>query len=87
MKENEILVLVENLLLKQIREIYEDVNTTSKEKKSEREKVTKQFVDRCSEELLLTKEDVIEAIDVVISRTKWIEEIEELDEELEDEER
>ena len=85
MKGNEILVLVENLLLKQIREIYEDVNTTSKEKRTEREKVTKQFVDRCSEELLLTKEEVIEAVDNVIEKAKWIKEIEELEEELEDE--
>lgn len=77
MKENEIAVIVENLLLKQIREIYEDVNTTSKEKRAERDKATKQFVDRCSKELLLSKEEVIGAVDNVIAKAKWIEEIEE----------
>ena len=85
MERNEILVLVENLLLNQIREIYEDVNTTSKEKKAEREKVTKEFVDRCLGELLLSKEDVLEAVDKVIAKAKWIEKIEELDEEFDDE--
>ena len=82
---SEISVLVENLLLKQIRCIYEDVNTTSKEKKEEREKITKQFVDQYLDDTLLTKEEVIEMIDNVIAKAKWIKEIEELDEEFEDE--
>lgn len=91
MKENEriraeeIPVLVEDQLLKQIKDLYEDVITTTKTKREGREKITRQFVVKCAKELSLPEDKVRSIVDLVIERTKWIKEIEELDEEVEDE--
>ena len=76
--------LVENELLKQIQDVYEDVTTTAKTKKAEREKYTKQFVEKYARQLSLPEDKVRSIVDIVISRAKWIREIEELDEEVED---
>jgi len=77
--------LVENELLVQIKVLYEDVTTNSKTKKTERERLTKQFVKECSKMLSLPEDKVRSIVDIVIANTKWIKEIEEIDEEIEDE--
>lgn len=78
-------LLVENELLEQIRTVYEDINTTSNKKRMEREKYTKKFVKKYAEQLALSEDEVRSIADIVISRIKWIKEIEELDEGIEEE--
>ena len=82
-RANGILTLVENELLKQIQEIYDDVTTTSQAKKTEREKYTEQFVRKYAKELELPIDKVKSIVDLMIAKTRWIKEIEELDEEIE----
>ena len=77
-------LLVENELLEQIRVVYEDINTTSNEKRIEREKYTGKFVEKYSEQLSVSKDEVRSIVDIVIARVRWIKEIEELDEEVEE---
>jgi len=83
--DNAIEVLVEKELIGQIREIYDDITTTGKMKKVEREQCTKKFVELYSKELLLAKDRIGSIVDRVIARAKWIEEIEELDDDFEEE--
>ena len=83
--DNAIATLVEEKLIKEIREIYEDITTTGKMKKIQREQCTRKFVELHSKELSFAKDSLGRIVDRVISKTKWIEEIEELDEEFEEE--
>ena len=80
-----IMILAENILLEQIREIYEDVSTTSGIKREKRENVTERFVEMQENKLGRPKEKIRQIVDKVIERTRWIKEIEELDEELDEE--
>ena len=80
--DNAIASLVENELLGQIRAIYDDVTTTSKIKKSEREECTRRFIELYSKELLMAKDRIGSIVDRVIAKAKWIEEIEDLEEEI-----
>lgn len=80
-----IALLAEKELLGQIRVIYEDITTTSKAKKTEREKYTNKFIEKYAKELELSEDRIRKVVDDVISKAKWIKEIEELDEDLEDE--
>ena len=82
--DNAIAVLIEKKLIEQIRDIYDDVTTTGNMKKIQREQCTREFVELYSKELSCAKERLGNIVDKVIARTKWIEEIEELDEELEE---
>ena len=79
--------LVEQQLLKQIQDIYEDITTTASEKRAEREKCTVLYVKKWAKDLLLPEEKIRTIVDIVINRTPWIKEIEELDEEEPEEER
>ena len=85
--DNVIASLVEKELLEQIREIYDDITTTGKIKKQQREECTKKFVELYSAELLMAKDRIGSIVDRVISKVKWINEIEELDEDDIEEER
>ena len=85
--DNAIASLVEKELIEQIREIYDDITTTGKMKKLQREQCTKKFVEMYSKELLMAKDRIGSIVDRVIAKAKWIEEIEELDEEELEEER
>ena len=82
--DNAIATLVEKELIRQIKDIYEDVTTTSKIKREKREKCTKSFVELYSKELLLAKDRIGNIVDMVVAQEKWIKEIEELDEEIEE---
>ena len=73
-------VLAELQLLEQIRRVYEDVETTAAFKRREREKLTQEFIETCMKTLSLSQDEIRSAVDEVIKRAKWIEEIEELDE-------
>ena len=73
-------VLAELQLLEQIRSVYEDVETTAVFKRSQREKLAKEFIETCMKTLSLSQDEIKNAVDEVIKRAKWIEEIEELDE-------
>ena len=53
-------------------------------KKAEREYCTRRFVGLHSKELLMAKDRIGSIVDGVIKKAKWIEEIEELDEEIEE---
>ena len=81
-----IMLLVENTLLKQILEIYEDISTTSKIKREKRAKITEEFVEMLEKELNRPKGEIRQIVDNKIAKARWIEEIEELDEEELDEE-
>ena len=83
-RANGILTLVENELLKQIREVYDDVTTTAQAKKTEREIYTEQFIRECAKKLELPEDKVRSIVELMIAKTRWIKEIEELDEEIED---
>ena len=78
--DNAIAALVEEKLLVLIRDIYEDVGSTSKEKKEQRTKCTEKFISMCEQELSISADRIKKIVDNVIAQTKWIEEIEELDE-------
>ena len=80
------MLLVENTLLKQILEIYEDISTTSKIKREKRAKITEEFVEMLEKELNRPKGEIRQIVDNKIAKARWIEEIEELDEEELDEE-
>ena len=73
-------VLAESQLLEQIRNVYEDVETTAAFKRREREKLTKEFIETCMKTLSLSQDEIRSTVNEVIKRAKWIEEIEELDE-------
>ena len=83
--DSAISALVENKLLEQIRVIYEDITTSSETKRKERAKATNKFVKICVEELLIPEDRIRNIINNVIEKAKWIEEIEELDEDFEEE--
>ena len=83
--DNAIATLAEKKLLEQIRNIYEDVTIASKTKRKERAQITESFVGMCANELQLPEDRIRNIVDKVIGKAKWIEEIEELDEELEEE--
>ena len=80
-----IYLLTEKELLSEIKDAYEEVDTTSKVKKAEREKYTNLFVEKYAQMYSVPKERVRSIVDIVIARTRWIREIEELEEELEGE--
>ena len=84
--DNDVLIYVsaENELLGQIKDAYEDVTTTAIIKREEREKYTNLFVEKYAEKYGLPKERVRCIVDIVIARTPWIKEIEDLEEELEE---
>ena len=83
--DNAIATTAENKLLEQIRVIYEDITTTSKIKREKRVQVTNKFVQMCVEELHFPEDRIRNVVDNVIAKAKWIEEIEELDEDFEEE--
>lgn len=74
-------VLVENELLNQIQEIYFDDDKTLRIKKFEREECIKQFVKKYANKFYLSENIVRKIVDIVIKRTKWIKEIEDMSEE------
>lgn len=82
-----IMLLVENTLLKQILEIQEDISATSKIKREKRAKITEEFVEMLEKELNHPKGEIRQIVDNKIAKARWIEEIEELDEEELDQER
>ena len=79
--------LVEQQLIKQIQDIYEDVTTSASDKRAEREKYTVLYVKKWAKDLSLPEEKIRTIVDIVINRTRWIKEIEELDEEIEEDEQ
>lgn len=81
---NAIASLAEKKLIEQIRIIYDDETTTSKLKRKERTQVTNKFIGMCVEELQLPEDRIRNIVDNIIAKAKWIEEIEELDEDLEE---
>ena len=81
--DNAIAALTEKKLLEQIRLIYEDITTTSKTKREERARTTNKFVKMCKEELSIPEDRIRNIVDRILAKTKCIEEIEELDEDLE----
>ena len=83
--DNAIALLTEKRLIEQIRVIYEDITTTSKTKREERLQATNKFVEMCAVELQIPEDRIRTIVDHVVAKAKWIEEIEELDEELEEE--
>ena len=83
--DNAITALVEGKLLLRIRDIYEDLTMTSQNKKEERKKYTENFIEMLAEELSMPESRIRRIVEDVILKAKWIKEIEELDEEIEDE--
>ena len=85
--DNDVLIYVsaENELLSQIKDAYEDVTTKASIKRDQREKYTNLFVEKYAEKYGLPKERVRCIVDIVVARTPWIKEIEDLEEELEEE--
>ena len=83
-RANGIPTLVENELLKQIQEVYDDITTTAQAKKTERAMFTEQFIRKYAKQLELPENKVRSIVELMIARTKWIKEIEELDEEMEE---
>ena len=80
-RANGITILVENELLKQIQNVYDDATTTLQFKKAERKKYVEQFVSKYAKKLELPEDKVKSIVDFMIAKTRWIKEIEELDEE------
>lgn len=74
-------LLVENELLNQIQNIYFDDNKTLKIKRIEREACIKQFVEKYANKFYLSENIVRQIVDIIIKRTRWIKEIEEMCEE------
>ena len=83
--DNAIAALVEKKLLEQIRVIYEDITMTSETKRKERAQATNKFIEMCVEEVQISEDRIRNIVDNVIAKAKWIEEIEELDEDFEEE--
>lgn len=81
--DSAISILAEKKLIEQIRVIYEDITATSEVKRQERAEVTNRFVKMCKEELSIPEDRIRNIVDRILAKAKWIEEIEELDEDLE----
>ena len=85
--DNAIATLVEKELLNRVKSVYEDVTLTIALKKTERAQITKQFIEQLAKRLAVPEDKLKSIVENVMMRAKWIEEIEDIDEALELEER
>ena len=76
-----IIVLAESVLMPRILSFYEDVETTSKTKKEQKDKCIEEFVSHCVKKFEMPEDQLRGLVEGLIKKYKWIVEIEELDEE------